>query len=60
MAAVLALVMLPLLAAVAFFGGVTRSDGSLGSAFAMLTFVALGCGVLFGALRILRQSEEEA
>ena len=57
MAAVLALVMLPLLAAIGFFAGVTRSDGSMVSALAMLVFAALGTGVLVGALRVLRDGE---
>jgi hypothetical protein len=58
MAAVLALVMVPLFAALGFFALVTHSDGSLPSAFAMLTFVGLGVGVLVGALRFVKSAEE--
>jgi hypothetical protein len=57
MAAVFALVMLPLIASVGFFIGVVASDGSLASAFAGATFVLLAAGVLVGALRIARAAE---
>ena len=60
MAAAFALIMMPLLIALAFFADTTRADGSVVSALAMLTFLALGCGVLFGALRFVRSVEEEA
>ncbi len=58
MAAVLALIMVPLIAALGFFAGTTHADGSVASALAMVTFVALGCGVLFGAIRVVRGVEE--
>lgn len=58
MAAVLALVMVPLLAALGFFAGVTRADGSLASAVAMVVVLALGVGVLVGTLRFVRTAEE--
>jgi hypothetical protein len=57
MAAVLALVMLPIIAAVGFFLGSVRADVSLSSAFAGATFVLLAVGVLVGALRIARDAE---
>ena len=57
MAAVLALVMLPIIASIGFFIGVVRADGSLASAFAGATFILLAVGVLSGALRIARDSE---
>ena len=57
MAAVLALVMLPIVAAVGFFIGTVRADGSLSAALAGATFIALAVFVLVGALRIARDSE---
>lgn len=57
MAAVLALVMLPIVAAIGCFIGIVRADGSLSSAFAAATFIALAAFVLVGALRIARDSE---
>lgn len=57
MAAVFALVMLPIIAAVGFFVGVVRADGSLSAAFAGAIFVALAVFVLAGALRIARDAE---
>jgi hypothetical protein len=60
MAAVLALVMLPIVAAIGCFIGSVRADGSLSSALAGATFVALAAGVLGGALRIARDAERGA
>jgi hypothetical protein len=57
MAAVLALVMLPIIAAVGFFVGVIHHDGSWSSAFAGATFIGLALFVLVGALRIARAAE---
>jgi hypothetical protein len=57
MAAVLALVMLPIVAAVGCFIAVVRSDSSTSSAFAAGTFIALTGFVLTGALRIARDAE---
>lgn len=57
MAAVLALVMVPLFAALGFFAGVTRGEGSIGSGMAMVTFALLGAGMLFGLLRFVRGLE---
>lgn len=57
MAAVLALVMLPIVAAAGCFIAIARADGSLASAFAGATFVALAAFVLVGALRIARDAE---
>jgi hypothetical protein len=58
MAAVLALVMLPIIAATGFFLGVIRTDVSLATAFAGAVFVALATGVLAGALTIARRAEQ--
>ncbi len=57
MAAVFALVMLPLVAAVGFFFGVLRGDLSFSTCLAGFTFLALGLGVFGGALRIARDAE---
>jgi hypothetical protein len=57
MAAVLALVMLPIIAAIGFFVGSIRGDVSPSAAFAAVTFIALAVGVLAGALRIARSAE---
>lgn len=57
MAAVLALVMLPLIAAIAFFIGLLRFDASFSTAFAGAIFVALAIGVLVGALRVASDAE---
>jgi hypothetical protein len=57
MAAVLALVMVPLLASLGFFVGVTRDEGSLSSGFAFATFALLGVGMLFGLLKFVRGLE---
>lgn len=57
MAAVLALVMLPIVAAIGCFVGIVRADGTLSSAFAAAVFVALAGFVLVGALRIARDGE---
>ena len=56
MAAVLALVMVPLLASLGFFLGVT-GDGTLRSGFALATFAMLGVGMLFGLLKFVRGLE---
>lgn len=58
MAAVLALVFVPLLAAIGFFSGATHAEGSFAGAFALGTFMALGAGVFIGALRVVRGVEE--
>jgi hypothetical protein len=57
MAAVLALVMVPLFASLGFFVGVTGDEGSLRSGFAMATFAMLGVGMLFGLLKFVRGLE---
>jgi len=49
--------MLPIIASVGFFIGVISMDGSLASAFAGATFVALATGVFVGALRLTRAAE---
>lgn len=58
MAAVLALVMVPLFASLTYLASVTRSDGTLGSGMAMATFTMLGAGLLFGLLRFVRGLEK--
>lgn len=60
MAAVFALIMLPLIASVGFFFGVLRGDLSFSSVLAGSTFLALGLGVFGGALRIARDAEGPA
>ena len=57
MAAVLALIMLPIIASIGFFIGVVRFDGSHVAMFAGAIFIALAIGVLVGALRIAREAE---
>ena len=57
MAAVLALIMLPLVASVGCFISIVRSDGTLSSAFAAAIVLALAGFVLVGALRIAREGE---
>ncbi len=57
MAAVLALVMVPLLASLGFFIGVTGDEGSMRSGFALATFALLGVGMLFGLLKFVRGLE---
>jgi hypothetical protein len=60
MAAVFALIMLPLVAAVGFFVGVIRADGTASSTLAGVTFLALAAFVLIGALKIARDAEGPA
>jgi hypothetical protein len=57
MAAVLVLIMLPLMAAVGFFVGVAHADASIASMVSGAIFVALASGVLIGTLRFARQAE---
>lgn len=57
MAAVLALVMLPIIAAVGFLFGVLHADGSLVALATGIVFVALATFVLGGAFRIVRDAE---
>ena len=57
MAAVLALVMVPLLASLGFFVGVAGDEGSLRSGLAFATFALLGIGMLAGLLRFIRGLE---
>jgi hypothetical protein len=58
MAAVLALVMVPLFASVGFLLGVTGDEGTLRSGVAMATFALLGVGMLFGLLKFIRGLED--
>ena len=57
MAAVMALVMLPIIASVGFFIGLVRADASLPAACAGAMFCALATGVLAGAFRIMREAD---
>ena len=57
MAAVFALILLPIIAAVGCFVGLVHADGSLSSAFAGAIVVALAGFVFVGALRIARDGE---
>jgi hypothetical protein len=57
MAAVLALIMLPIIASIGLFVSVISGDGRFSTVLAGATFGALGLFVLFGALRIMRDSE---
>jgi hypothetical protein len=57
MAAVLALIMLPIFASVGVFLSIVRTDGSVATAFAAAVFIALAGFVLVGALRIARDGE---
>jgi hypothetical protein len=57
MAAVLALVMLPIIASVGLFLETILGDGSLTSALTAALFVTLAVGVLAGALRVMRDAE---
>jgi hypothetical protein len=57
MAAVLALIMLPLIAGVGFFIGVSHPEGSIAGASAGLVFIALAGFVLVNALRLARNAE---
>jgi len=56
MAAVLALVMLPTIAAIGFFVGAV-SGASLTTLLAGCVFIALSLGVLVGSLRIVHDVE---
>ena len=60
MAAVLALIMLPIIASVGFFIGAIHIGSSLSAAMAGAVFLALSVGVLVGALRLARDAEEAA
>lgn len=57
MAAVLALVMVPLCFVFLLFGSVTQQEHSFASASAMIVLVALGTGVIGGLLRLIRTAE---
>ena len=60
MAAVLALVMLPIIASIGFFIGIVRADGTLLSALAGAIFAVLAIGVFGGALRLVLDAERGA
>jgi hypothetical protein len=58
MAAVLALIMVPLCASLGMFLGTTGHEGTLRAGFAGATFAVLGLGMLFGLLKLVRGLEE--
>ena len=57
MAAVFALIMLPIIASIGFFVGAVHVSSSFSAAFAGAVFIALAIGVLGGALRLAREAE---
>ena len=60
MAAVFALVFLPVLASIALVLGLLRGDASLSTRFAATAFVLLASGVFGGLFRMARRWEHEA
>jgi hypothetical protein len=60
MAAVMALVFVPALAALALMFGTTRGELTLGSALAMTCFTMLAAGVFYGLFRMTRKWESES
>jgi hypothetical protein len=58
MAAVLALIMLPIIACIGLFASFVSVQGSFSTTLAGATFISLALFVLFGALRIMRDSEQ--
>jgi hypothetical protein len=59
MAAVLALVLLPIVASVGFMVKVVLTDLSVGSALAGLAFLLLASGVFIGLFNMVRRWEDE-
>ncbi|HEX5058579.1 MAG TPA: hypothetical protein VFV99_04420 [Kofleriaceae bacterium] len=59
MAAVLCLVLLPLMAAAGFMLGVVNGQFSAASLLGGVTFVVLGFGMFFGIFRMSRDWENE-
>jgi hypothetical protein len=59
MAAVLALVLLPIIASVGFMLQVVLSDLSVGSAFAGFAFLLLASGVFVGVFNMVRRWEDD-
>ncbi len=59
MAAVLCLVLLPLMAAVGFMFGVVGGDPSPGAVLAGLVFLMLGAGMFVGAYKMSRGWDAE-
>jgi cytochrome c biogenesis protein CcdA len=59
MAAVFALVFLPVLASIMLFGTILRGDVSLATALAGACFIALGSGVFLGLYRMMKAWEGE-
>jgi hypothetical protein len=59
MAAVLCLIMLPLMAAVGFMFGATQGDLSVGTVLGGVTFLLLAGGIFVGAFNLSRGWDEE-
>jgi len=57
MAAVMALIFVPLLATFGVLMTVTGHDHSIVSMVAMLSFIALGVGMLYGTLKFIKNLE---
>jgi hypothetical protein len=60
MAAVMALVFVPALAALGFMFGTTRGNLTFGTGLAMMCFAMLAAGVFYGLFRMTRKWENEA
>ena len=60
MAAVFALVIIPLVIGLGFFAGLTHAEHTGASAAAAATFLALSTFVVVGILRVVGQDEAEA
>lgn len=60
MAAVFALLIVPLVAGVGFFAGLTHAEHSASSAAAMAMFAFLATFVVVGALRLIKAEEDES
>jgi hypothetical protein len=50
--------MLPIIACIGLFASFVSAEGSFSTVMAGATFISLAVFVLFGALRIMRDSEE--
>lgn len=59
MAAVLCLILLPVIASVGFMAKAIEGEPSWGGAFALVTFILLAGGIVFGALGMSRDWDDE-
>jgi hypothetical protein len=59
MAAVLCLILIPILASVGFMAKAIIGDSASGGMFALLTFILLAGGIVFGALGMARGWDSE-